>query len=299
MVAPVAALLTICATMRLLSEPIGPQGSGVLGESGGGFRGATACSYARYRRDVPAALMDGVVGAVDLNEMDLVLDLGCGTGQLAVPFSSRVRAVLALDPEPDMLAELHARVAAAGTENVVCVLAGDRDLPAVGACVGSLAVVGVANALHWMDADQVFLRSRELLRVGGGLVVISQGPPMWLQDSDWSRALRAFLEEWTGESAGGSCGTDRATLDQRVEELSGSGYEHVEVIKHSYNAGVDLDYVAGHLRSAMSESALPTDRRGEFDARLRDALQPHLNTGPLTEQIDATAVIAIWRTNHA
>lgn len=270
-----------------------------MSEPGGGFRGATACSYATHRRDVPPALVDGVVGAVGLSEMDLVLDLGCGTGQLAIPLSRHVRAVLALDPEPDMLAGVHARVAAAGIENVVCVLAGDGDLAVVGDCVGSLTVVGVANALHWMDADQVFLRSRELLRVGGGLVVISQGPPMWLQDSDWSRELRAFLEDWTGKSVGGSCGTDRATLEQRVDVLSGLGYERVEIIEHRYEVGVDVGYIAGHLRSAMSESALPPDRRGEFDARLRNALQPHLDTGPLTEHIDATAVIAISRANRA
>ncbi len=270
-----------------------------MGEPGGEFRGATARSYARYRRDVPAALVDGVVGAIGLGEMDVALDLGCGTGQLTVPLSRRARAVLALDPEPDMLAGLQARVAAAGIENVVCMLAGDRELTAVGAFIGSLAIVGVANALHWMDTEQVFRRSRELLRAGGGLVVISQGPPMWLQDSDWSQELRAFLEDWTGESAGGSCGTDRATLDQRVGELTGLGYEHVEVMEHPYTAEVDLDYIAGHLQSAMPESALPTECRGEFDVLLRDALQPHVDTGPLTEQIDATAVIAISRKSQA
>ena len=37
-----------------------------------------------------------------------------------------------------------------------------------------------------------------LLRTGGGIAVISNGTPMWLQDSPWSQALRGFLEQWSG-----------------------------------------------------------------------------------------------------
>jgi hypothetical protein len=46
--------------------------------------------------------------------------------------------------------------------------------------------------------------------------VISDGTPMWLQDSPWSRALRGFLEQWLGSPATSTCGTD----DADVEPLS-------------------------------------------------------------------------------
>jgi trans-aconitate methyltransferase len=38
-----------------------------------------------------------------LNAQDMVVDLGCGTGQLTLPIAHRVRAVIGMDPEPDML----------------------------------------------------------------------------------------------------------------------------------------------------------------------------------------------------
>ena len=118
---------------------------------------------------------------------------------------------------------------------------------------------------------------------------------MWLSDSDWSRRLRAFLQDWIGGGVGASCGTDRATLDQRVQALRDCGYERVEVVEHPYESEVDLAYVIGHLRSAMSESVLAPDRQAEFETRVHDALEPHLRAGPLIERIDATAVIAISR----
>jgi SAM-dependent methyltransferase len=264
------------------------------GEMRTNFAGATACSYVAYRRDVPAKLIDAAVEATGLTDRELALDLGCGTGQAAVPLARHARAVLALDPEPDMLVGLRARLDAQGVTNVLPALAADRDLSVIETVyAGLLAVVTVANALHWMDAEQVFTRTRRLLRDGGGLVIVSQGPPMWLSDSDWSRELRAVLQDWTGGSVSASCGTDRDTLEQRVHALRDCGYERVEVIEHPYEAEIDLGYVVGHLRSAMSESVLAPDRQPEFEARVHAALEPHLRAGPLVERIDATAVIAV------
>jgi SAM-dependent methyltransferase len=260
----------------------------------GEFAGATASCYALYRRDAPDALIEAAVRAVGLSDLDVALDLGCGTGQVTVPLSRYTNAVLAVDPEPNMLAGLRARLAATEVANVLPVLAADRDLPVIATMSkASLGAVTVGNALHWMDSAQVFAQCRALLRVGGALVIISQGPPMWLADCAWSRGLRAYLEQWTGGAVDAMCGTDRATLDQRARGLRGSGFARVEVVEHSYENEVDPTYIAGHLRSAMSESVLPPAREAKFEAGLNDTLHPYLQQGPLIERIDATALIGI------
>ncbi len=180
-------------------------------------------------------------------------------------------------------------------DNVLPVLAADHDLTVIAkVCGRSLGVVTVANALHWMDGDHVLMQSRRLLRRGGALIIVSQGPPMWLSNSAWSRQLRAFLERWVGGSVSATCGTDHATLEQqRAPRLRRCRYAHVEVVEHAFENEVDLTYIAGHLRSAMSESALPPDREPRFGADLNDALRAQLEAGPLIERIQATALIAI------
>jgi hypothetical protein len=90
-----------------------------------------------------------------------------------------------------------------------------------------------------------------------------------------------------------TCGTDRATLERRALHLRRCGFGHVNVVEHAYENEVDLTYIAGHLRSAMSESALPPDRERRFRVALNDALRPQLEAGPLIERIEATALIAI------
>lgn len=44
--------------------------------------------------------------AFELTTDDTVIDLGCGTGQLALPIAERARAVVGVNPEPDRLSNV-------------------------------------------------------------------------------------------------------------------------------------------------------------------------------------------------
>ncbi|HEX4398474.1 MAG TPA: class I SAM-dependent methyltransferase, partial [Trebonia sp.] len=68
-----------------------------------GFGGEVADFYHRYRHGYPSAVIDMLAEALGLDAQDVVVDVGCGTGQLTVPIARRVRAVIGMDPEPDML----------------------------------------------------------------------------------------------------------------------------------------------------------------------------------------------------
>jgi SAM-dependent methyltransferase len=117
------------------------------------FAGSTAKAYRRFRRDVPAAVLDRLVTHLGLGRDDRALDLGAGTGQVAVGLAARLRGVLAFEPEPDMLLQLRQRTEVEQLTNVVCALAADFDLPALARATGEacFGLLTVANALHWMD----------------------------------------------------------------------------------------------------------------------------------------------------
>jgi SAM-dependent methyltransferase len=101
----------------------------------------------------------------------------------------RVGAVIGVDPQPDMLQRARLAARDAGVANAVWMLGADADLPAVGALLAgrSVGAVTVGQALHWMDHQALFSDAMPLLRPGGGIAVVTNGTPLWLQDTDWSR----------------------------------------------------------------------------------------------------------------
>jgi SAM-dependent methyltransferase len=173
-----------------------------------GFGGEVAGFYHQYRRGYPPAVIDTLIGTFGLTGDDIVFDVGCGTGQLTLPIARRVRAVAGVDPEPDRLARARQAAAEQGIRNANWLLGADTDIPALAALLGGrrAGAVTIGQALHWMDYRELIPALVPLLRPGGGIAVITNGTPMWLQDSPWSRALRSFLEPWLGRPGASSVG---------------------------------------------------------------------------------------------
>ena len=249
-----------------------------------GFGGEVAGFYHRYRRGYPAAVIDALADAFCLTGADLAVDLGCGTGQLTLPIAVRVGAVVGLDPEPAMLACARQTAAEQGVANVSWQLGADTDLPALAALLGRhrAGAVTVGQALHWMAYRDLIPALVPLLRPGGGIAVVTNGTPMWLQDAPWSRALRGFLAEWLGTTLTSACGTDEASQQRYRETLAEAGLQVTDV-RHEYTDELDLNRLVGAVCSALPAERLPPpDQREAFAAQISDAVAPH---APFTEQV--------------
>ncbi|MBG0831717.1 class I SAM-dependent methyltransferase [Planomonospora sp. ID67723] len=255
-----------------------------------GFRGEVADLYHRYRRGYPPAVIDSLVESFGLTGDDTVVDLGCGTGQLALPIARQVRAVVGLDPEPDML--LRARRAAdeQGVANVSWMIGADTDTPTLGRLLGdgTVGAVTIGQALHWMDHDRLFHTLAPLVRPGGGVAVLANGTPLWQQDTAWSRALRDVLEQWCGRKLTRTCGTDEESRRRYGTSLAAAGFE-VHETGVDYTDELDLDRIVGSVYSALPVDELPApDRRPSFAEQVRCALEPY---APFTEHVRVATLI--------
>lgn len=245
------------------------------------FGGEVSEYYQRYRRGYPPAVADALTTSFALTRADVVLDLGCGTGQLTRVLAPRVGAVLGMDPEPAMLAQARS---ATSSPNVTWLLGADADIEALTPVVGPgrLAALTVAQALHWMDHEWLFTTARPLLRPGGGVAVVTNGEPLWLQDTAWSSALREVLSSFLGTPLHRTCGTDSASQSRYADALASSGYV-VDSQVISYDAVLSIEEIVGGVFSAMSPAQLPAvDERPAFTERVREALSPF---GPLRERV--------------
>ena len=207
------------------------------------FGGEVSEYYQRFRRGYPAEVANELAAAFALTRDDVVLDLGCGTGQLTRVLAPRVAAVLGMDPEPAMLAQARQATAA---PNVSWLLGADSDVGALTAALGPgrLAAVTVAQALHWMDHERLFAAARPLLRPGGGIAVVTNGEPLWLQDTAWSAALREVVSAYLGTPVHRTCGTDDASQERYAAALAGAGYAVGSAVVE-YSAPLSVEEITG------------------------------------------------------
>jgi trans-aconitate methyltransferase len=242
-----------------------------------GFGGEVADFYHQYRRGYPPAVIDTLAAAFSLTSDDIVIDLGCGTGQLTLPIAARVRAAAGVDPEPTMLARARQAAAEQHITNVTWLLGADTDLPALTALLGTQrpGAVTIGQALHWMRHHELLPALAPLLRPGGGVAVITNGTPLWLHDSPWSQALREFLEQWLATTLTSTCGTDEASQQRYSDTMTAAGLDVTDT-SIEYTDDLDLDHLTGSLCSALPASRLPPpDQRAAFADQVRRAVAPH------------------------
>ncbi|HEY6404384.1 MAG TPA: class I SAM-dependent methyltransferase [Blastocatellia bacterium] len=112
--------------------------------------------YAEYRDRVSAELMALLAKQLGWSTRDRVLDLGAGPGQLSLLVAPFVAEVVAIEPEPDMLAEGARRVAMAAIGNVRFVAGSSDDLPTLRSSLGLFRAALMGQSFHWMvDKDRV------------------------------------------------------------------------------------------------------------------------------------------------
>ncbi|MBO8185308.1 class I SAM-dependent methyltransferase [Streptomyces spirodelae] len=260
-----------------------------------GFSGDVAEYYAKFRRGYPPQALDALQTAFSLTTDDIVLDLGCGTGQLAIPLTSRVGSVIGMDPEPDMLRFARDTAASCDVHNATWVLGADSDVPVLSELMGqrSLAMAVMGQALHWMDHQELFRALFPLIRPGGGIAVIANGTPLWLQDTEWSRVLRTCLEGYFGTKLKASCGTGASDRDRYAQALEAAGFEGVHESVITYSDELSFDQLIGGVYSAIPADELPgPDARPAFAERIRQSLPPDEN---FTEDVTVSVLVGRMR----
>lgn len=115
-------------------------------------------------------LRDRILELAAPQRTDVVVDVGCGTGLLALELADRVERVWAIDISPSMIDYLSTKAASADLDNIDGAVASAVSLPLVDAC----ADIVVSNyCFHHLDdagKRRALDEAMRVLRPGGRLV---------------------------------------------------------------------------------------------------------------------------------
>jgi ubiquinone/menaquinone biosynthesis C-methylase UbiE len=143
-----------------------------------------ASVYEGARPEFPAAAIDWLCDALQITSTTRVLDLAAGTGRSTVPLYARTRAIVAVEPVPEMRAVLQAALPQ------IDVLDGTAEqIPLPDASVGAVVV---AQAFHWFDAKLALAEIARVLEPQGRLGLVWHSPD---RADPLQRAFRAIVEQ--------------------------------------------------------------------------------------------------------
>jgi ubiquinone/menaquinone biosynthesis C-methylase UbiE len=224
-----------------------------------GSFGSVAEVYERARPGYPEDAVRWLAGSKPRD----VVDLAAGTGKLTRSLVALGHRVTAVEPLPEMLAQLHSAVPAA-----TAVTGTAESMPLAD---GAADVVTVAQAFHWFDHAAALREIARVLRPGGRLGLV------WNTRDDTEEWVTKFTDTIVGGSdfrAGGVAAMtghiDGSGLYGAVERAS---FSHVQLLRRD-------ELVA--LVSSRSECAvLPDEEQRPVLARVGALFDTYATDGVL------------------
>jgi ubiquinone/menaquinone biosynthesis C-methylase UbiE len=258
------------------------------------FRGA-AWYYARFREGYPDEFFDLIKREYNLSKSDRVLDLGCGTGQIPIPLAALVKEVVAMDPEPEMIAEGKKQAKIHGAENIVWIEGGSETLPEMEATLGRFKLVTMGTSFHWMDREKILNELYEIIIDGGGIVIVWNTSIWTRTPNDWQSAAKTVIKKYLGEERRAGSGYFQVLPRRHEEFVSESRFIRMETWTRHWVVSSTLDEVIGNLYStSMANPYILGNSKEAFEEDLREALLKINSSGIFTSEGDLEAILA-WK----
>ena len=263
----------------------------------------TAEYYARYRVDYPPALYDLARErfGLDAEPRGTLLDLGTGTGFIALELARHFEHVVGIDVDGEMLRYAAEGAQARGVTNVSW-----RHTPAEeftsldGTEDGApYRLVSAGSAFHWMDQARILEALKPRLEPGGG--VLLAGLPGFISIDDakqtdpLSEVIMPVVRKYLGEQRRAGSGTYSPPKKRWEDFLAEAGYQEIEVGYVPFTVEFDLDGVVGLLYStSFANRRLLGDRVDAFEQDLRAAVLAFEPSGRYQRSYEAEWVLAKW-----
>ena len=246
--------------------------------------GQTAEDYARYRAGFPDSFFERLAALGFADGDQALLDLGTGTGALALAFAERGNRVVGLDPSPEMLEQAKRRAEARG----LALEFQQRGAEATDMPDAAFDAVSAATCWHWFDRPRAAEECARVLKPGGLLLITAM---------DWYTTPGSVLEasatliaehnpDWLNAGAHGFNPTWGWELLEHGFSVE-SAFAYVEAIPYSHEAW------RGRIRASAGVGAsLPPEKVETFDRAHRALLAKRFPADPLAVEHRISALLA-------
>ena len=247
--------------------------------------------YDKFRLGYPKAMLADLASRVALDGSGGLLDVACGTGQVAFALAPRVAYIVGIDQEPGMVNFAAAKAATMGLRNSEWHVGRAEEFVADG-----FRLVTIGSAFHRLDRPAVATRARQWLRPGGFLALL------WTSNflegsSPWQLTLDGCVRDWvkrldTADRVPATWASDIERLPHSTV-LTHAGFEIVG--GYEFTSSHDWS-LAGLIGLLYSTSYFPRSALGdhveEFETDLATRLRTVEPSGVFRETISGAYDLA-------
>lgn len=238
----------------------------------------TASFYAQFRRAYQTSLFADIIAFYNLSEQTkkpAYIDLGTGTGELAVPLAPFFETVYAVDPSGDMLREAQARAESNDVHNLQFM---QTKAEAVDFQTLQPFLVSAAVSFHWMQQKDILDQVYAAVPVGGGFVLVDDNSPVRgkSKTEDWKMKRKEIISKYLGEDrrAGEYLHKDIITEKIPFEDLlKASPFREFTFKKYEFVTKRTIDEIMGFLYStSYCAPSLFGEALADFNTEMRTEL---------------------------
>ena len=212
--------------------------------------------YERVRPSYPEEAVDWLADQLRIDGASTVLDLGAGTGKLTRAFVGRAARVIAVEPGPEMLAQLQRVVPEAEA------LLGAAE--AIPLADDSVDAVVCGQSFHWFRRDEAVREIERVLRPGGGLGLIWNARD---RDDPLQREVSRLLGPFVPPG--------REALPTSASRFVAETMGELVTAEFHFEQELDADALVGRILSISFVAASPEASRAELERQLRSLAAQH------------------------
>lgn len=227
--------------------------------------------YAKYRPGIPEKVINIIVKHFDIKPNDKILDLGCGTGQVALAIEGKCGEMVCLDSDPEMLKQ--AKKATKDSQmKLTWINCGSRDLGKVKEILGIFEIATICRAFHWMNQKQVLEDLDGLIDENGGIAIFGDGS-FWTGDEEWQQSVKKVVQKYLGEERRAGKNTFKESEEPWENIIARSSFKFVKTQKVSIVRNWDVESITGYLFStSFAAPNLFGDQLDRFKEEIKNTL---------------------------
>lgn len=237
--------------------------------------------YHRARPGCPEEVVDAVVALSGMSSGGTMVEVGCGTGQITLPFAQRGYRITALEPG-DALAAVAARVLAPYPEVTIVQSTFERWRPGP----ARFDLLLAAQSFHWIEPETGVALATDAVRSGGSVALVwhvdrSRGTPFWNRSQS---LYDRYFPKSGGKGVAGGIEGYRAALSASEQ------FAPLQEVRHRWSEVYTGERYIELLNTFSDHCSLPEPNRTRFFEEMAELIEEM--GGSVERRYDSVALVA-------